>query len=67
MNRFAFAFDLEHLLGALVTLATVMFLVAVAPGFRHRRAARLAAIAIFAVLFVAVAVWAALWLEGGRF
>ena len=59
--------DRQRLIGALITLATVMFLVAVAPGFRYRRAARLAAIALYAVVFAGVAVWAVLWFLGVRF
>ncbi|HZK91070.1 MAG TPA: hypothetical protein VFC56_13070 [Stellaceae bacterium] len=39
MNVFGFGLD-RRLIGALVAVATLMFLVAVTPGFRYRRAAR---------------------------
>ena len=39
-------------------------LVAVAPGFRYRRAARIVAVAVYAVVFAGVAVWAVLWALG---
>jgi len=59
--------DREQLIGGLVTLATVLFLMAVAPRFRYRRAARIAALAIYGVVFTGVLVWVALWLAGVNF
>jgi hypothetical protein len=56
--------DRQRLFGALITLATVAFLIAVAPGFGYRAVARRAAIAIYAVVFAGVAVWVVLWLLG---
>jgi hypothetical protein len=60
-------FDAQRLIGALITLATVLFLVAVAPGFRYRMAARRAALTIYAVVFAGVVVWVVLWLLGVSF
>jgi hypothetical protein len=59
--------DRQRLIGALIALATVLFLVAIAPGMRYRREARRAAIAIYAATAAAVLVWAVLWLLGLRF
>ncbi|MBV9553272.1 MAG: hypothetical protein JO032_10815 [Alphaproteobacteria bacterium] len=59
--------DETRAIGALAMLATLMFLVSVAPGMRHRRAARLAAIAVYAAVAAGVAIWSALWLFGVRF
>jgi hypothetical protein len=59
--------DRQQLLGVLITLATVAFLMAVAPGFRYRAQARRAAIAIYAVVFVGIAAWVVLWLLGVSF
>jgi hypothetical protein len=60
-------FDRERLIGALITLATVLFLIAVAPRFRYRRAARIAAVAIYGVVLAGVLVWVVLWLAGRGF
>jgi hypothetical protein len=57
-------FDPQRLVAALMLAATALFLLAVAPGFRYRRAARIAAIAVFAVVFTGVVVWVVLWLAG---
>jgi hypothetical protein len=56
--------DRQQLIGALVTLATALFLMAVAPQFPYRRAARIAAIAIYGCVLAGVLVWVALWLLG---
>ena len=60
-------FDRQRLVGALVLAATALFLVAVAPGFRYRRAARRVAVAVYAIVSAGVAVWAVLWLVGMEF
>jgi hypothetical protein len=57
-------FDRQRMLSAAVLAATALFLVAVAPGFRYRRAARIVAVAVYAVVFAGVAVWAVLWALG---
>jgi hypothetical protein len=56
--------DREQAVIALVTLATVLFLLAGAPGFRYRRVARLAALAVYGVVMAGVLVYVALWLFG---
>jgi hypothetical protein len=57
-------FDRQRLLGVLITLATALFLMAVAPGFPYRRAARIGAAVVYGVALIGVAVWVALWLLG---
>jgi uncharacterized membrane protein len=42
----------------------VLYLLARAPGFRYRRAARIAAITVFTVVFAGLVVWVVLWLAG---
>jgi hypothetical protein len=59
-----YGFDRERLIGALITLATALFLLAVAPRFRYRRAARVAAVAIYGAVLLGVAAWVVLWLLG---
>jgi uncharacterized membrane protein len=56
--------DRQRLVSALMLAATALFLLAVAPGFRYRRAARVAAITVYAVAFTGVVVWAVLWWLG---
>ena len=56
--------DRQQLIGALITLATALFLMAVAPGFPYRRAARRAAMAVYGAALIGVAVWVGLWLLG---
>ncbi len=48
----------------LITLATVVFLMAIAPRFPYRRQARIAAVVIYGVAAIAAAVWVVLWLCG---
>ena len=74
MNGFGFGggvagggFDTQRMIGAALTLATVLFLMAVAPGFRYRRQVRIASIAIYCVVLAGVAVWVVLWLFGVGF
>jgi hypothetical protein len=62
-----FAFDRQRLIGALITLATALFLMAIAPGFRYRRIARVAAIAIYGAVFAGVLGWVVLWALGVNF
>lgn len=57
-------FDRQRLGAGLVLAATALYLIAIAPGFRYRRAARRMAIAVYAIAFAGVAVWAVLWLLG---
>jgi hypothetical protein len=57
-------FDRQRLIGALVLLATALYLIAVAPGFRYRRATRLVALTVYAIAIGVVLVWIALWLIG---
>jgi len=57
-------FDRQRLVAALMLAATALFLLAVAPGFRYRRAARIAAITVFAAVFTGVVVWVVLWWLG---
>jgi len=54
--------DRQRLILALVLAATALFLIAVAPGFRYRRAARTMAVTVYAVAFVGVCAWIFLWL-----
>jgi hypothetical protein len=58
------SFDRERLIGALITLATALFLMAVAPKFPYRRAARIAAVVIYGAVFAGVVAWVVLWLFG---
>jgi hypothetical protein len=57
-------FDRQRLVAALMLAVTALFLLAVAPGFRYRRAARIAAITVFAIVFTGVVVWVVLWWLG---
>jgi predicted branched-subunit amino acid permease len=58
-------FDQQRLVTGLILAATALFLVAVAPGFRYRRAARRAAIALYAAAAAAVVIGLiVLWLAG---
>jgi hypothetical protein len=59
--------DRQQLIGALVTLATVLFLMAIAPGFRYRRAARIAAVSVYSAVLAGVVVWVVLWWLGVSF
>ena len=53
--------DRQRLILALVLAATALYLLAVAPGFRYRRAARTMAVTVYAVAFVGVCAWVLLW------
>jgi hypothetical protein len=64
MNGFGLGFNRQRLIGALLTLATALFLMAVAPRFRYRRAARRASIAIYALVVAGVLTWVVLWALG---
>ena len=60
-------FETQRMIGAAITLATVLFLMAVAPGFRYRRPARIAAIAIYGTVLAVAVVWVVRWLLGMAF
>lgn len=60
----AMNFDQQRLVTGLILAATALFLVAVAPGFRYRRTARRAAIALYAAAAVVVIGLIVLWLMG---
>ena len=60
----AMTFDRQRLIGALITVATALFLMAVSPRFPYRRAVRVAAIVIYGAVFLGVVVWVVLWLLG---
>ncbi len=49
---------------ALVLAATALFLMTMAPGFRWRRQARVAALAVYGATLLGVLVYIALWLCG---
>ena len=53
--------DRQRLILALILAATALYLLAVAPGFRYRRAARTMAVTVYAVAFVGVCAWVLLW------
>jgi hypothetical protein len=57
-------FDRNQLISAAVVAATVLFLMSGAPGFRGRRVARNAAIAIYGATFLGVAIYVVLWACG---
>jgi hypothetical protein len=57
-------FDRQRLVAALTLAVVVLYLLAVAPGFRYRRAARIAAITVFTVVFTGLVVWVVLWWLG---
>jgi hypothetical protein len=56
--------DRQQMIGALAVVATLMFLVSVAPGTRARPMLRRAAVAAYLLAVAAAAVWAGLWLFG---
>jgi hypothetical protein len=56
--------DLDQMIAALVLAATVLFLMTMAPGFRWRRQARAAALAVYGATFLGVVVYAVLWACG---
>jgi hypothetical protein len=53
--------DRQRLVLALILAATALYLIAVAPGFRHRRAARTMAVTVYAAVFIGVCAWVVLW------
>jgi hypothetical protein len=54
-------FNEERIVPALLLAATAMYLIAIAPGFRYRQAARIAAISIYAGAFIGVCAWVVVW------
>jgi len=56
------SWDDQHVVAGLMLLATVMYLLAVAPGFRRRRTLRIAAIAAYAMAFLVVVGLIVVWL-----
>jgi hypothetical protein len=56
--------DLDQMIAALVLAATVLFLMTMAPGFRWRRQARIAALAVYGATFLGVVVYVVLWACG---
>ncbi len=57
-------FDRQRLITALMLSGTALYLIAVAPGFPYRRAARRLAIAIYALTVAIVIGLIVLWLLG---
>ena len=57
-------FDPNRTISALVLAATALFLMAVAPGFRWRRQARVVALVVYGATFFGVVVYVVLWLCG---
>ena len=56
--------DLNRMISALVLVATALFLMTMAPRFRWRRQARVAALAIYGATLAGILVYIALWLSG---
>ena len=56
--------DLNRMISALVLVATALFLMTMAPRFRWRRQARVAALAIYGAALVGILIYIALWLAG---
>jgi hypothetical protein len=54
----------QNLIPLLMLSAILLYLIAVAPGFRHRRGLRLAAVAVYLVAVGIALVWVARWLLG---
>jgi hypothetical protein len=54
----------ERIVPALLLLATAMYLIAVAPGFRRRRELRIAAVAVYALAFLIVTGLVLAWFAG---
>ena len=67
MFQFGQPISAHTLIAMPIALATVLFLLTGARGFRYRREARMAALAIYGVVIAGVAVWVALWALGVRF
>jgi hypothetical protein len=57
-------FDTQRMIGAAITLATVLFLMSGVPGFPYRRQMRLASGALYCILLAGVSLWVLLWLLG---
>lgn len=57
-------FDAQRVIAAVLLAATALFLMSQWPGGRHRRAAMIAAIAIYGVLVAGVVVYVGLWAVG---
>jgi len=56
--------DRTQMISATVLVATALFVMSVGPGFRYRRATRIAAVALYGATFVAVLIYVALWSIG---
>jgi hypothetical protein len=54
----------QNLIPLLMLSAILLYLIAVAPWFRHRRGLRLAAVAVYLVAVGIALVWVAAWLFG---
>jgi hypothetical protein len=57
-------FDMQRLIAAVALAATALFLVSQRLSGRRRRAAMVAAIAVYGALLAGVVVYAGLWLAG---
>jgi hypothetical protein len=56
----------QRAISALILVATLMYLVSVAPGLRYRRAMRAVALAVYAIAMGVVLVWVGLWIMGAQ-
>ena len=57
-------FDTQQLVVAVTLVATVLFLMSGAPGFRYRRQARIGSIVVYCAALAIVVAWVLLWLAG---
>ena len=57
-------FDRNQTIAALVLAATALFLMSVMPGARHRRAVRIATLAVYGATLLGVIVYVVLWACG---
>jgi hypothetical protein len=53
--------DRQQLISALMLAATALYLIAAAPGFRYRRATRIAALALYGVAVAVALVFVGIW------
>ena len=56
--------DRQNLIPVLMLSAILLYLIAVAPGFRRRRGLRFAAVAVYLIAVGIALVWVAAWLFG---
>jgi len=56
--------DRQQIFATLIGSATVLFVMAGAPGFRWRRPVRIAAVVVYGVAMVVVLAWIGMWLAG---